>query len=114
MKNNPRILVTAAAGNTGRATTKTLLEKGFPVRAFVRRRDRRSKVLEDAGAEIFVGDMSNLSVVRRALKGVQRAYVCMPLSPHGLHDVMTFAVAAESMSNRANGAPGFRTWATPA
>ena len=94
MKTKPRILVTTAAGNTGKATTIALLEKGYPVRAFVRRRDHRSKVLEDAGAEIFVGDMANLLDVRQALTDVQRAYVCMPLSPHGLHDVMTFAVAA--------------------
>jgi uncharacterized protein YbjT (DUF2867 family) len=33
----PKILVTAAAGNTGRPTVLALLEQGFPVRALVRR-----------------------------------------------------------------------------
>ncbi len=37
----PTILVTSAAGNTGIPTTLQLLEKGYPVRAFVRRDDRR-------------------------------------------------------------------------
>ena len=39
---NQIILVTAAAGSTGKTTTLALLEKGFKVRAFVRRRDDRS------------------------------------------------------------------------
>ena len=38
----PKILVTSAAGRTGSAAVLQLLEKGFPVRAFVRRRDARS------------------------------------------------------------------------
>ncbi len=91
---NSKILVTAAAGSTGKTTTLTLLEKGFEVRAFVRKRDDRSKVLEDAGAEIFVGDMADLSDFRQALKNVNRAYLCMPTESHGLHKMMTFAVAA--------------------
>ena len=35
----PKILVTAAAGHTGSTAVYQLLEMGFPVRAFVRRRD---------------------------------------------------------------------------
>ncbi len=57
----PKILVTSAAGNTGIPTTLQLLEKGFPVRAFVRSNDHRAKRLEDAGAEIFVGDQYSIT-----------------------------------------------------
>ncbi len=45
----PKILVTSAAGRTGSAAVLQLLGKEFPVRAFVRRRDARSEVLERAG-----------------------------------------------------------------
>ena len=35
MVTKPRILVTTAAGKTGRAAAHQLLEKGYPVNAFV-------------------------------------------------------------------------------
>ena len=54
MSIKPRILVTAAAGHTGSAAAIQLLAKGFPVRAFVRRRDARATALEQAGAYIGV------------------------------------------------------------
>ena len=47
--NKPKILVTSAAGHTGSAVVKQLLEKGFEVRAFVRRKDSRSESLKNAG-----------------------------------------------------------------
>ena len=46
----PKILVTSAAGHTGAPAVFDLLERGFPVRAFVRRRDSRAARLEQAGA----------------------------------------------------------------
>ena len=90
----PRILVTSAAGNTGIPTTLQLLEKGFPVRAFVRSDDHRAKRLRDAGAEIFVGDQYSISDMRRAMDGVQRAYHCAPSAPNALHFGTVFAIAA--------------------
>ena len=94
MSTFPKILVTSAAGKTGAHVATQLLEKGFPVRAFVRRIDRRSERLEKAGAEIFQGDQYALSDMRRAMKGVQRAYQCAPTAPNGLHFNAIFAVAA--------------------
>ena len=76
MKNKPRILVTSAAGRNGSAAVLELLRKGFPVRAFVRRDDARSERLRKAGAEIFVGDLFDLSDLRSALVDVQRTYHC--------------------------------------
>jgi uncharacterized protein YbjT (DUF2867 family) len=46
----PKILVTGATGKTGSATALQLLEKGYPVRAFVHRLDSRSERLQKAGA----------------------------------------------------------------
>lgn len=94
MSENPKILVTSAAGNTGIPTTLRLLEKGFPVRAFVHREDHRSKQLKDAGAEIFVGNQFSLSDMRRAMDGIQRAYHCAPSAPNALHFGTVFAIAA--------------------
>ena len=91
----PRILVTSAAGHTGSAVATELLAKGFPVRAFVRRRDGRSDRLERAGAEIVVGDLFEIRDVRAALVDVQRAYYCLPFAPNLLHGSMLFAIAAE-------------------
>ncbi|MCG8506011.1 MAG: NAD(P)H-binding protein, partial [Sphingomonadales bacterium] len=76
MSKKPTILVTSAAGKTGMPTTLQLLEKGHPVRAFVRRADHRAKRLADAGAEIFVGDHFALPDMRSAMAGVGRAYFC--------------------------------------
>ena len=91
----PRILVTAAAGRNASAAVLDLLGKGFPVRAFVRRQDARSEKLKQAGAEIFVGDLFELSDLRRALVDVQRAYHSPPVAPNLLHGMMLFALAAE-------------------
>jgi NAD(P)H dehydrogenase (quinone) len=91
----PKILVTSAAGRTGAPAVLQLLEKGFPVRAFVRRRDARSNILEKAGAEIAVGDLFDLRDLRKALDGIQRAYHCPPFAPNLLNGAMLFALAAE-------------------
>ena len=89
------MLVTSAAGHVGRLTILQLLEKGFPVRAFVRQRDARSAELERAGAEIFVGNMYDYRDLRAAMTGVQRAFNCPPLSPNAINDAVLFAIAAE-------------------
>ena len=90
----PKILVTTAAGKTGFATVMQLLEIGYPVRAFVRRRNTRAAYLEKAGAELFIGDMANIADLNRSLVGVQRAYFCAPPAPNMLFHGMAFAVAA--------------------
>lgn len=94
-RTKPRILVTSAAGHIGRPTVLLLRQKGFPVRAFVRRRDARSAELEAAGAEVFVGDLHDFRDLTRALTDIQRALHCPPFSPNVLYDASLFAVAAE-------------------
>lgn len=94
MSIKPKILVTSAAGNTGKHVALQLLKKGYPVRAFVRRIDARSEMLKAAGAEIFEGDLYALSDMRYAMDGVQRAYHCAPTAPNGLHYGTVFSIAA--------------------
>ncbi len=91
----PKILVTSAGGNTGLPATLQLLDYGFPVRAFVRSYDHRAKRLEDAGAEIFVGDLYSVADMRRAMTGVKRAYHCSPTQTNTLHFGAVFAIAAQ-------------------
>ena len=94
MTQKPKILVTSAAGKTGLPTALQLLERGYPVRAFVRRQDSRSNALKSAGADIFIGDQYSLSYMRKAMEGTQRAYQCAPTAPNGLHFNAVFTVAA--------------------
>ena len=91
----PRILVTAASGRTASAAALDLLERGFPVRALVRRHDQRAQALRLAGAEVVVGNVFDYRDLERALVDVQRAYHCAPYAPNLLHGTMLFAVAAE-------------------
>jgi len=91
----PTVLVTAAAGKTGAATAKLLLEKGYPVRALVRRADARSEQLRALGAEVVVGSLEDLADLRTSLAGVQRAYFCPPLEYGTLRRAALFAAAAQ-------------------
>lgn len=95
MSTQARILVTSAAGHTGAAVVHQLLEQGFAVRAFVRRRDGRSERLRAAGAEVVVGNLYDMRDLRLALRDVQRAYYCPPMTANLLHGAMLFALAAE-------------------
>ena len=90
----PKILVMGAAGKTGNEVTISLLEKGFPVRAFVRESDHRAKKLYQAGAEIFVGDLGEMSDLTQAMKEIQRAYFVAPFEPAQLYKSMAFALTA--------------------
>ncbi len=60
MVDNGSILVTGAAGqlgSVGRTVTGLLLDRGFSVRAMVRREDERAASLRAAGAQVVVGDL---------------------------------------------------------
>ncbi len=94
MSTQPKTLVTSAAGKTGLPVALQLLEKGMPVRAFVRRKDHRAERLKSAGAEIFVGNQYDLSDLQKAMGGIQRAYQCAPTAPNGLHFNAAFTAAA--------------------
>lgn len=95
MSTKPKILVTSAAGRIGSAAVSELLKKGYPVRAFVRVLDSRAKALENAGAEIYEGDIRDFRDLEIALDGVQRAFYNPPFSPNTVYDSTLFAVAAE-------------------
>ena len=91
------ILVTGAAGqlgSVGRSVTGLLLERGFPVRAMVRREDERAESLRAAGAEVMVGDLLEPGDVYRAVSGCRRVYFGMSVSAGYLEASVTMAAVA--------------------
>ena len=91
----PLILVTGSTGKTGTPVVQQLLERGYPMRAFVHRLDERSQRLSELGAEAVVGDFVDLRSVRRAMKGVKRVYFCYPPQGDRLLEAATnVAIAA--------------------
>jgi NAD(P)H dehydrogenase (quinone) len=77
------ILVTGAAGqvgSVGRNVTGLLLDRGFPVRAMVRREDERAASLRAAGAQVVLGDLLEPVDVYRAVSGCRRVYFGMSVS----------------------------------
>lgn len=68
------VLVTGATGNTGSILVPALVDVGVDVRAFVRDKSK-AKPLEDAGAEIVLGDLEEPDTIRPALEGVEKAYL---------------------------------------
>src|SRR6266853_5406409 len=91
----PKILVTGAAGRTGRAVVDELLAQSIPVRAVVHARDARSAALERKGAETVVADMFDLDQLLAAMHGTQRAYYLPFYDPYMIQSAATFAVAAQ-------------------
>ncbi|WP_416046916.1 SDR family NAD(P)-dependent oxidoreductase [Cupriavidus basilensis] len=97
-KNDDRpVLVTGAAGavgGIGRTVTETLLAKGLRVRALVRREDARSAALRQLGADVVVGDLTDLTSMHRAIEGVARIYFGMSVSPAYLEATVNTAAVA--------------------
>ncbi|MBM3190341.1 MAG: NAD(P)-dependent oxidoreductase [Chloroflexi bacterium] len=67
-----KVLVTGAAGRIGANLVKTLLQKGYAVRAFVLPDDPKAAKLRGLDAEVFFGDLRDADAVDRAMEGVQR------------------------------------------
>ncbi len=77
------ILVTGAAGqlgSVGRTVTGLLLDRGFSVRAMVRREDERAASLRASGAQVVVGDLLKPGDVYRVVSGCGQVYFGMSVS----------------------------------
>ena len=94
---NTKILVTAATGKTGAYVVKQLIERGFSVRALVRRQSEKSAQLASLGAEVVRGDFLDLPSLRTAMTGIKRAYFCYPPTDRLLEATSNFAVVAKEM-----------------
>ena len=96
-KHDNPILVTGAAGavgGIGRNLTGFLLARGYRVRAMVRREDERAEALRRLGAEVVVGDLTDLASMHRAIEGCGRIYFGMSVSPAYLEATVNTAAVA--------------------
>jgi uncharacterized protein YbjT (DUF2867 family) len=76
------ILVTGAAGKTGRAIIRALSARGATLRALVHRPEQTQAVEKLGAHEVLVGDMRAPTTMARAAQGVQRVYhICPNVSP---------------------------------
>jgi NAD(P)H dehydrogenase (quinone) len=76
------ILVTGAAGKTGRAVIRALAAKRSPVRAFVRRSRDREPVDRLAAGQVVEGDLRGREDVAAAVRGVGVIYhICPNVHP---------------------------------
>jgi uncharacterized protein YbjT (DUF2867 family) len=74
------IVVIGASGKVGSRVVRALRERGAPVRALVRARERGAAA-EAAGAEIAIGDASDADALDAALAGAQRVFWALPAVP---------------------------------
>lgn len=91
------ILVTGAAGDIGaigRNVTAMLIAKGYEVRALVRREDERAQYLRTLGAEVVLGDLTDLTSMHRAIEGCKRIYFGMSVSATYLEATVNTAAVA--------------------
>ncbi|MFP4344961.1 MAG: NmrA family NAD(P)-binding protein [Anaerolineales bacterium] len=72
------ILVTGAAGKTGRAVIRALVVRGAAVRALVHRAAQRAGVTQAGAREVVTGDMRAASDLLAALEGVRAVYHIPP------------------------------------
>ena len=93
------VLVTGAAGKTGRAIIGRLVAAQIPVRAWVRARRQRGAVESLGAGEVVEGDLLDPETARRAAAGVGAVYhICPNVHPDEVaigRTVLTAAVEAE-------------------
>jgi NAD(P)H dehydrogenase (quinone) len=94
------ILVTGAAGKTGKAVLQRLLESGFTCRALVRTADHGSRLPRGDGLDLAIGDMRDPTAVGRAMEGATAVYHIPPNMHPGevaMAEVLLEAAAREGV-----------------
>jgi nucleoside-diphosphate-sugar epimerase len=66
-----KILVTGGTGFTGKALVRRLIELGHQVVALDYKEGLKTQEIRDWGAEVILGSVTDMDVVRRAAKGVE-------------------------------------------
>jgi NAD(P)H dehydrogenase (quinone) len=91
------ILVTGAAGKTGKAVVEALAKKGAPVRAMVHRIAHIAALRTLGAAECVVASFENATALRRAAEGANAIYhICPNVSPHEVAYAHAVVEAAEA------------------
>jgi len=91
-------VIVGASGNTGHIVAKNLLAHGRKVRV-VGRNAAHLQPLAAAGAEIFIGDVTDAASLARAFQHAESAYVMIPPNPtsndfRGFQETVSDAIAA--------------------
>jgi uncharacterized protein YbjT (DUF2867 family) len=77
------ILVTGAAGKTGKAVIQALARRGATVRGLVRRNEQVPPIRAVGAQEVAVGDLQNRDDLHRVCRGVQAIYhICPNMHPN--------------------------------
>jgi NAD(P)H dehydrogenase (quinone) len=89
------ILVSGAAGKTGKAVIRALAARSERVHAYVHRPTHVPAVLEQGAAAASVGTLDNVEAIVQAAKGARAVYhICPNVSPHELPFARAVAEAA--------------------
>lgn len=77
------ILITGAAGKTGKAVLQKLAKDRHSVKALVFRPAQIQEVGELGAKDIIAGDMRDLDIIKKAMKGVHSVYhICPNVNAH--------------------------------
>ncbi len=95
------ILVTGAAGKTGRAVIRALARRRQPIRAFIRREEQDSLVKQLGAQETTVGDLQDPSALAQAVQGVTSLYhICPNMHPSEIEIGRAILTAAQEAGVR--------------
>ncbi len=76
------ILLTGAAGKTGRAVLKALAARGQKVRVFLRSEEQVRELERQGAEEAVIGDLTDPAGLRKAVQGVRAVYhICPNMHP---------------------------------
>jgi len=91
------ILVTGAAGKTGKSIVKALAAKGAAVRALVRRPEQAGELEALGASEVSSGSFEDSGALARATAGTAAIYhICPNVSPHELAYARAITAAAQA------------------
>jgi uncharacterized protein YbjT (DUF2867 family) len=91
------ILVTGAAGKSGKAVVKALADKGALVRAFIRNPEHAGALLTLGAAEVSFGSFEDARALAQAAAGVQAIYhICSNVSRDEVAYARAVTAAARS------------------
>ncbi len=82
MQHNASILITGATGNVGTTLVNQLSARGIPFRIMVRTVKDAEKFASLQHAEIVTGDFNDAPGIRKALQGIERAFLLTNSSEH--------------------------------
>jgi NAD(P)H dehydrogenase (quinone) len=89
------ILITGAAGKTGKAVIKALVARGAVVRTLVRNPGHKAMLSAMGISEVVAGEMDDADALSLAVRGVDAIYhICPNVSPHEVAFAKALVAAA--------------------